>query len=63
MRTIALILTLVIIGGAALPVMAAGPYPVRLPATKTGIDPAAVTMVGTLQRHVIQKGEDLLEIA
>ncbi len=42
---------------------ASGPYPVRFPAGKTGVDPQAVTVVGTPQRHVIKKGEDLLEIA
>ncbi len=63
MHTIALILTLVMIGVAALPAVAAGPYPVRLPITKTGIDAEAVTVVGALQHHVITKGEDLLEIA
>jgi len=58
-----LILILAIILGTALPGVAAGPYTIRLPATKTGIDPQAETVVGALQRHVIQKGEDLLEIA
>lgn len=63
MRTVALILALIMIGAAALPAMASGPYPVRFPATPTGIDPGAVTVVGATQRHVIKKGEDLLEIA
>jgi len=63
MRKIALILALAIMLGTVLPAVAAGPYSLRLPATKTGIDPQAETVVGALQRHVIQKGEDLLEIA
>jgi len=63
MRKIAVLLTLILLGGAVLPALAAGPYSVRFPATKTGIDPQAVTVVGALQHHVIQKGEDLLEIA
>ena len=63
MRIVALILTLLLIGCAAWPVMAAGPYTVRFPAMKTGVDPAAFTVVGTLQRHTIKQGEDLLEIA
>jgi L,D-transpeptidase ErfK/SrfK len=45
------------------PGTAAGPYNVRFPATTGGIDPQAVTVVGAPQRHVIKKGEDLLEIA
>jgi L,D-transpeptidase ErfK/SrfK len=63
MRTIALILALLLLGAAALPVLAAGPYSVKLPTTKTGIDPAAKTVVGSLQYYVIKKGDDLLEIA
>lgn len=63
MRIVALILTLLLIGVAATPAPASGPYPVKFPASTTGIDPAAVTVVGTPQRHVIQKGETLLELA
>jgi L,D-transpeptidase ErfK/SrfK len=63
MRIMVLILALLMTGAAAWPAMAAGPYPVKLPAAATGIDPGAVTVVGAPQRHVIQQGEDLLEIA
>ncbi len=42
---------------------AAGPYHVRFPSTATGVDPQAVTVVGAIQRYVIKKGEDLLEVA
>ncbi len=63
MRKIVLIAIVVLLAGTVLPTMAAGPFSVRLPTTKTGIDPEAVTVVGGLQRHVIRKGEDLLEIA
>jgi len=63
MRLVALTLTLLMIGAAAAPALAAGPFPVNFPAGTTGIDPAAKTVVGQLQPHVIQKGEDLLEIA
>jgi len=63
MRIIALILTLLMIGAVAAPVLAAGPFPVKFPTSHTGVDPVAVTVVGSPQRHVIQKGEDLLGIA
>lgn len=63
MRLVALILTLLMMGPAVLPATASGPYPVKFPTAITGVDPAARTVVGSLQHHVIQKGEDLLEIA
>jgi L,D-transpeptidase ErfK/SrfK len=63
MRFLTVLLALIMLAGAALPALGSGPYSVRFPAAKTGIDPAALTVVGTPQRHVIQKGEDLLEIA
>jgi L,D-transpeptidase ErfK/SrfK len=63
MRFLTVLLALIMLAGAALPALASGPYSVRFPAAKTGIDPNALTVVGTPQRHVIQKGEDLLEIA
>ena len=47
----------------ALPAAAAGPFTIHSPAARSGIDPQAVTVVGNLQRHVVQKGDDLLEIA
>jgi L,D-transpeptidase ErfK/SrfK len=63
MRLLTVLLALLMLAGAALPALGSGPYSVRFPAAKTGIDPAALTVVGAPQRHVIQKGEDLLEIA
>ena len=46
-----------------LPARAGGPYSIRPPAARTGIDPQALTVVGSPQHHVIKKGEDLLDIA
>ncbi len=63
MRTVALMLTVLMIVATALPAIAAGPFPVKFPVSTTGIDPAAKTVVGSLQPHVIRQGEDLLEIA
>ena len=63
MRIIALILALLLMGAAAVPALAAGPYSVKFPTTKTGVDPGAVSVVGALQHYVIKKGDDLLEIA
>jgi len=45
------------------PAGAGGPYSVRPPATRTGIDPQALTVIGSPQHHVIKKGQDLLDIA
>jgi len=42
---------------------AAGPFNIRPPASVGGIDPQAVTVVGSPQRHVIKKGDDLLDLA
>lgn len=63
MHLLTVLLALLMLAGAALPALASGPFPVRFPAAKTGIDPGALTVVGAPQRHVIKKGEDLLEIA
>ncbi|MFZ5450405.1 MAG: L,D-transpeptidase [Thermodesulfobacteriota bacterium] len=46
-----------------LPAAAAGPFTIHPPASATGIDPQAVTVVGRIQHRVIKKGDDLLEIA
>ncbi len=62
MRLAGLILSVWLMLG-PLPVAAAGPFDIRPPNTATGIDPQAVTVVGTPQRHVVVKGDDLLEIA
>jgi L,D-transpeptidase ErfK/SrfK len=45
------------------PVKAGGPYSIRPPASRTGIDSQALTVIGSAQHHVIKKGEDLLDIA
>jgi L,D-transpeptidase ErfK/SrfK len=50
-------------GFSILPAWAAGPYTIHLPATASGVDPQAVTVVGHVQHHQIKKGEDLLELA
>jgi L,D-transpeptidase ErfK/SrfK len=42
---------------------AAGPYHIRRPDSRIGVDPQAVTVVGHLQHYRIKKGDDLLEIA
>jgi L,D-transpeptidase ErfK/SrfK len=47
----------------AFPAAAAGPFTIRPPAAAGGIDPQAVTVVGSPQRHVIKKGDDLLDLA
>jgi L,D-transpeptidase ErfK/SrfK len=47
----------------ALPAVAAGPFSIRLPASASGIDPQAVTVVGAPQHHLIKKGDDLLDLA
>lgn len=45
------------------PALAAGPFHIRLPASGSGLEPQAVTVVGSVQHHQIKKGEDLLDIA
>jgi L,D-transpeptidase ErfK/SrfK len=45
------------------PVWAGGPFSIRPPVSPTGVDPQALTVVGSAQHHVIQKGQDLLDIA
>ena len=63
MRKLFLILAGWLILFPAFPAAAAGPYTIRLPATSSGIDPQAVTVVGHRQYYVLKKGDDLLEIA
>jgi L,D-transpeptidase ErfK/SrfK len=48
---------------AASPAWSGGPYSFRPPASRTGIDPQAMTVIGSIQQHVIRKGEDLLDVA
>ncbi|MEJ2670667.1 MAG: L,D-transpeptidase family protein [Deltaproteobacteria bacterium] len=47
----------------AQPVLAAGPFNIRFPASPEGCDPNAVTVVGHNQHYRIKKGDDLLELA
>ncbi len=63
MRKTLVFLILSVLAWSVLPAAAAGPFPVKFPATTTGVDPSATTVVGSLQRHTIKKGEDLLGIA
>ena len=64
MRRMAAILVFLLGAGfSILPAWAAGPYTIHLPATASGVDPQAVTVVGHVQHHQIKKGEDLLELA
>ena len=62
MRLASLILSVSLILG-ALPAAAAGPFDIHPAAAASGIDPQAVTVVGSPQRHLVKKGDDLLEIA
>jgi L,D-transpeptidase ErfK/SrfK len=41
----------------------AGPFPIRLPRSLTGVDPAANNVVGQVQHYTIKKGDSLLELA
>jgi L,D-transpeptidase ErfK/SrfK len=63
MRTSAKILTIMVFLLNAGFAWAGGPYNFRPPASSTGIDPQALTVIGSPQHHVIKKGQDLLDIA
>jgi len=63
MRTFAKILTLVVLWLSAGSAWAGGPYSIKLPASHIGVDPQAVTVVGSPQYHMTKKGEDLLDVA
>jgi L,D-transpeptidase ErfK/SrfK len=63
MRVVCRFLLVVLIVGLAQPVMAAGPYNIRFPSSPQGVDPQAVTVVGSLQHYRIKKGDDLLDLA
>ena len=63
MRRIAFPLAILIIFSLTLPAWAAGPFNIRPPATASGVDPQAVTVVGSPQHHMTKKGEDLLDVA
>jgi L,D-transpeptidase ErfK/SrfK len=63
MRKLALSLTILLILSAAWPAWAGGPFNIRPPATGSGLDPQAMTVVGSPQHHMTKKGEDLLDVA
>jgi len=63
MRAVAKIGTVLLVLLNAWAAWAGGPFSLRPPASRTGIDPQAVTVIGSPQYHVIKKGEDLLDIA
>jgi L,D-transpeptidase ErfK/SrfK len=63
MRRLAVLLLSLIIVSGAVPAQAAGPYNIRPPAAGGGVDPQALTVVGSPQRHPVKRGEDLLDIA
>ena len=63
MRKLIQVLATLVVLAAALPAWSGGPYSIRPPTSRTGIDPQAITVIGTPQHHVIRKGEDLLDIA
>jgi L,D-transpeptidase ErfK/SrfK len=63
MRNVCRFLLGVLILALAQPAMAAGPFSIRLPAGAVGVDPQAVTVVGSIQHYRIKKGDDLLELA
>jgi L,D-transpeptidase ErfK/SrfK len=63
MRTFAKILTILVLCLGSVSAWAGGPYSIHLPASRTGVDPQAVTVVGSLQYHMTKKGEDLLDVA
>jgi L,D-transpeptidase ErfK/SrfK len=63
MRRISPILLIFLILGLAWPARAAGPYDLHLPDSRAGVDPQAVTVVGSYQHYRLKKGDDLLEIA
>lgn len=45
------------------PAWAGGPFSIQPPASPRGIDPQALTVIGSPQHHVVKKGQDLLDIA
>ncbi len=63
MRIVSRLLLGLLIVALAQPVMAAGPFNIRFPASYEGVDPQAVTLVGSIQHYRIKKGDDLLELA
>jgi L,D-transpeptidase ErfK/SrfK len=60
-RLVIILMSLIMVGG--VPAWAGGPFNIHPPASRTGIDPQAITVIGSSQYHVIKKGENLLDIA
>jgi L,D-transpeptidase ErfK/SrfK len=56
-------LTILLVLSVALPAWAGGPFNIRPPAAASGLDPQAVTVIGSPQHHMTKKGEDLLDVA
>ncbi len=63
MRKPTIPLAILIIFSLALPAWAGGPFNIRPPVAKAGVDPQAVTVIGSPQHHMTKKGEDLLDVA
>lgn len=63
MRKLALPLAILLIFSLALPAWGGGPYNFRPPATQSGLDPQAMTVIGAPQHHLTKKGQDLLDVA
>lgn len=63
MRKLTLPLAVFLIFSLSLPAWGAGPFNFRLPAGGSGVDPQALTVVGSPQHYMTRKGEDLLDVA
>jgi L,D-transpeptidase ErfK/SrfK len=63
MRKLAFILAWCAVLGFAGASWAGGPFSIRQPATRSGVDPQANNVVGSVQHHRLVKGEDLLDVA
>ncbi|MFA5111288.1 MAG: L,D-transpeptidase family protein [Desulfobaccales bacterium] len=63
MRAFAKLLTILAVLASAGSAWGGGPFSIKMPATRTGIDPQAVTVIGSPQHHMTKKGEDLLDVA
>jgi L,D-transpeptidase ErfK/SrfK len=63
MRNVIRCLLVILSVALAQPAMAAGPFSIHFPASPVGLDPQAVTVVGSIQHYRIKKGDDLLALA
>lgn len=63
MRKLAIPLAILLIFSLALPAWAGGPFNIRPPVTNAGVDPQAMTVIGSPQHHMTRKGEDLLDVS